>query len=135
MWESTLLQWQRGWAPHWSNQSKHRREESSLRKSNIRCSKRKTTHISPPFCIFIINHLLCWPELWKRSSVRYFFKRSFLCFLNVCAPFFVFVRKKEGKKSNPDSLARRERLVRVTAGGRVKRMLFLPQNRHKCFHL
>lgn len=89
----------------------------------------------PPFCIFIINHLLCWPELWKRSSVRYFFKRSFLCFLNVCAPFFVFVRKKEGIKSNPDSLARRERLVRVTAGGRVKRMLFLPQNRHKCFHL
>ena len=107
-------------------------EKSSLgrKEKHYQVLREKNWTYFPRFCIFIINHLLCWPELWKRSSVHYFFKRSFLCFLKVCAPFFVFVTKQR----NPDfvsltlflgeekkkTMKRRLGESRWTAGGRER---------------
>lgn len=98
-------------------------EKSSLGKKNLSGAQRENWTYFPRFCIFIINHLLCWPELWKRSSVHYFFKRSFLCFLKVCAPF-CFVQKatwpwfvsltSSGRKI-------KKRLVRVAVRHEVER--------------
>lgn len=97
--QSTLLQWKLGWVSHWSNWSETS-ETSSLgnKKKKLSGAQRENWTYFPRFCIFIISHLLCWPELWKRSSVHYFFKRSFLCFLKVCAPFS-FVTKATWPRS------------------------------------
>ena len=121
-------------------------EKSSLgrKEKHYQVLREKNWTYFPRFCIFIINHLLCWPELWKRSSVHYFFKRSFLCFLKVCAPFFVFVTKQrnpdfvsltlflgeEIKKQWKGDLARVAERLEVE---RETRMLFLTQKQTQVF--
>lgn len=103
------------------------------KKKNLSGAQRENWTYFPRFCIFIINHLLCWPELWMRSSVHYFFKRSFLCFLKACAPF-CFVKKKKKKRwpwfvsLTPSGGKNKEACEsHWTAGGRETRMLFLTQ--------